>query len=550
MKGKNGHAMNRKRKQNNRNPVQFYFKFALLFLSLLIASYSNLIAREGDVPAVKPKTKTTQEQPPDSITFGHRVITGFRTANSKAEGLPSEDLYEMRIIFHKFFRGVLMRDLVDHKSSYVNPYYIDVNYRNRRIPRNIEINQGDDTDFNIEINRAAFNLLGYAHNRGFLAGVGIAVEKVFPFRTSDKHFAGLHPMMRLTDQQHHAFDFILSGAKSQVIDREYSTHYGGTIAYTYYYRYNKNKHDIYIKLPITFYGFAMTDYLKRTSDNTVLENIWLDGIGHPFNSFQIRDLQKAPEPRLRDVVALNFKPELKFSKKGIILTLYSFYQQEEIKETAHYAQNKKNAYDYREDGIGYETDYFRYGLEFKKVFKPARDYRIRIGTSYLSVARSYHVNYEVDLDAATLQPGSPIASGLMDIISDCGYDFSGLTQRYSCRRRAHDSRTAFWLELEILSLFVSGRPAPNGKSNETHDKMYFRLSAIRYGIGRDPQTNLFSDENLNKMIFPGELEALPLPTGALLQRENSSRPDKLTRNEIRFDLVYELAGFEFTYTVP
>ena len=486
--------------------------------------------------------------------FMHRLTTGLQAAEARVAGVPTRDSFAWRVIFKEFFRPIWERDLVDHEDSVVNPYVLDVNYRTRRIPRNIELNQGDRSNINIEVNKAAFNLLGFADNRGVIAGVGLAVENVFPFRTADRHFGTFNAMLRMTDQNRHAFDFVLSAAQSEAIDREYANHYGGTLAYTYYFRHLAagarffQKNDLV--LPVKFYGYAITEFQKRESSNTAQEAALLGGLGQPFASFQWRDIDSSLEPRRRDAVAASIDPKLTFFPLGLEVQIYSFFQQEEHKETQDYAANKSTLQTFREDGIGYKTRFFRYGLLLSKTFSTTADTDLRLGASDLRVKQTFLIRYEVPLSPADLQPTAPVALGLRDIASDCGFRYEGLIQKYSCERTTRDRQLTAWTEFEIRRVFVDGSPPRPGQLNVAHDRMRFRLSAIRYYVGRDPQTNLFSDQDLNKVIFPNELTALPLGGGATLQRKDTAAPRTLIRRELRVDLIYELAGFDFAHHVP
>ncbi len=486
--------------------------------------------------------------------YMHRLTTSFQAAQARVDGLPTRDFYGWRVIFKEFFRPIWERDLVDHEDSVVNPYILDVNYRTRRIPRNIELNQGDQSNINIEVNRAAFNFLGFADNRGVIAGAGVAVEKIFPFRTSDKHFGAFNAMLRLTDQASHAFDFLLSAAQSEVIDREYANHYGGTVAYTYYFRKLAPTSRFFQKtdlvLPAKIYGYAITEFEKRTSANTPQEAALLSGLGQPFASFQMRDIDKDLEPRRRDAVAATLDPRVTVAPLGIELQLYSFFQQEEHKETRAYAASKYDPATFREDGIGYKTRFFRYGAQLTKTFSTTADTDIRLGASDLRVRRTYLVRYEVPLSSATLQPIGPIATGLTDILSECGSELEGTSQHFACERVTRDRQVSGWVELEVRRVFLSSQPPKPDQPNTAHDRMRFRLSFLRYDVGRDPQTNLYSESDLNKLIFPNELEAFPLGGGGTLRRSQTAVPTTVRRNEVRLDLSYELAGFDFAHHKP
>lgn len=488
------------------------------------------------------------------VHFAHRLTTTFSASQAQVDGLPNRDFYGWRVIFKKFFRPTLSRDLVDHEDSLINPYVVDVNYRTRRIPRNIELNQGDESNINIEVNRAAFNLLGFADNRGVIAGVGVAVEKQYPFRTADRHFGAFNAMMRLTDQHRHSFDFLLSAAQSEVIDREYANHYGGTVAYTYYHRLSNQSSTFFKKvdtaLPLKLYGYAITEFKQRQSDNTALEKSLLTGFGEPFASFQFRDLDRQLEPRRRDAVAFSADPRVVVSPIGLELRLFGFVQQEEHKETNAYANSKANPLTFREDGIGYRTRFYRYGLELERVTVLTPDLDLRVALSEHRVRRDFEIRYEVPLRQSDYQPTEPIATGLRDIISDCSFSFDGLRQNFDCRRSAHDRQRRAYLELEVRRVFLDGYAALPGQRNVPHDRMRFRLSLVRYDVGRDPQTNLFSDSDLNKLIFIGELDAVPLGNGTTLSRNQTQSPATKIRNEVRLDMAYELTGFDFAHTVP
>ena len=508
-------------------------------------------ARRGVLPTQDPLALPPKDP---RKHFMHRLTTAFQAAQARVAGVPTKDSYAWRVIFKEFFRPVWEGDLVDHEDSVVNPYILDVNYRTRRIPRNVELNQGDRSNINIEVNKAAFNLLGFADNRGVIAGMGVAIEKVFPFGTSDRHFGSFNAMLRMTDQSRHAFDFLLSAAESEAVDREYSNHYGGSLAYTYYFRLLSPGARFFRKsdfvLPIKFHGYAITEFQKRTSLNTPQEAAFLSGLGQPFASYQMRDFEHDLEPRRRDAVAGSMNPKIVVAPLGLELQLHGFFQQEEHKETSDYATTKRNSLTFREDGIGYKTRFFRYGLTATKTFPITRDTDLRLGASDIRVRRAYLIHYEIPLSAVDLQPTGPVPLGLKDLAPNCGFEYAGLVQDYSCERVARDRQLMGWVEFEVRRVFLDAAPPAPGQPNAAHDRMRFRFSGIRYFVGRDPQTNLFTDTDLNKVIFPYELASVPLGGGAALERRNTAAPSTQIRREVRMDLSYELAGFDFAHHVP
>src|SRR5690606_2592446 len=102
------------------------------------------------VTPVTPVAPTTTPASPtkvdETVRFEHQLRSRLRVAEYDVRGLPAENLFEWRTVFRKFFRTELMRDLVEHEDSLVNPYILDVNYRNKRIPRNVEINRGNEAN--------------------------------------------------------------------------------------------------------------------------------------------------------------------------------------------------------------------------------------------------------------------------------------------------------------------------------------------------------------------------------------------------------------------